>query len=120
LRAFIGAMVSASSRSGRISMEADVAEALAHFRQFNYERIYMRDASRTQAKAVIDLLQALVEHYVKTPHLLPDHDGLVAESPATLHAAVAYVAGMTDRFACRQGEHLLGWGADRLPKGIDV
>ncbi len=120
LRAFIGAMVSASSRSGRISMEADVAEALANFRQFNYERIYMRDASRKQAKSVIDLLQALVEHYVKSPRLLPDQSGLVVESPAALHAAVAYVAGMTDRFACRQGELLLGWGVDRLPKGIGV
>lgn len=120
LRAFIGAMVSASSRSGRISMEADVAEALANFRQFNYERIYMRDASRKQAKSVIDLLQALVEHYVKSPQLLPDQEGLTADSPSALHAAVAYVAGMTDRFACRQGELLLGWDADRLPKGIDV
>ncbi len=120
LRAFIGAMVSASSRSGRISMEADVAEALANFRQFNYERIYMRDASRRQAKSVIDLLQALVEHYVKSPALLPDHGGLIADSPTALHAAVAYVAGMTDRFACRQGELLLGWDASRLPKGIDV
>jgi dGTPase len=120
LRAFIGAMISASARSGRISMEADVAEALADFRQFNYDNIYMRDASRRQAKSVIDLLQALVEYYVAHPQVMNKSDHPTAGSPEALHAAVAYVAGMTDRFACRQGETLLGFGPERLPRGIDV
>jgi dGTPase len=120
LRAFVGAMISASARSGRISMEAEMAEALADFRQFNYDSIYMRDASRRQAKSVIELLQALVEHYVAHPHLMSPADGLSVSSPEALHAAVAYVAGMTDRFACRQGEVLLGWDVTRLPRGIDV
>jgi hypothetical protein len=30
------------------------------------------------------------------------------------------VGGMTDRFACRQGTSLLGWGPDRLPRGVDL
>jgi len=33
--------------------------------------------------------------------------------------AVAYVAGMTDRFACVQAIARLGWPADRLPRGFD-
>jgi dGTPase len=37
-----------------------------------------------------------------------------------VHAAVAYVAGMTDRFACRQAVALLGWDPDKLPQGIDA
>lgn len=120
LRAFIGAMISASARSGRISMEADIAEALADFRQFNYDNIYMREASRRQAKSVIDLLQALVEHYVSNPRLLPTRADLPSTSAGVVHQAVAYVAGMTDRFACQQGGSLLGWDPERLPKGIDV
>ena len=32
--------------------------------------------------------------------------------------AVTYVGGMTDRFAFDQAEDLLGWTADRLPRGI--
>jgi dGTPase len=91
---------------------------LASFRQFNYEHIYMREASRKQARAVIDLLQALVERYVTAPHLMASTAS--PGTPQALHDAVAYVGGMTDRFACRQGVTLLQWNEDRLPRGIDV
>jgi len=37
-----------------------------------------------------------------------------------LRDAVAYVGGMTDRFACRQGAALLDWEQSRLPQGIDT
>ena len=53
-------------------MTEPVAEALAEFRRFNYEHVYLRPASRAQADAVIALLRALVEHYADRPHLLPD------------------------------------------------
>ena len=36
-----------------------------------------------------------------------------------LHAAVTYVGGMTDRFACRVAAAELGWDTARLPKSID-
>ena len=44
-------------------MTAPEAEALGEFRRFNYERVYLRPASRHQAAAVVDMLRALVEHY---------------------------------------------------------
>ena len=37
-----------------------------------------------------------------------------------MRAAVAYVAGMTDRFAFGQAVALLGWDPDKLPAGIGV
>ena len=101
-------------------MEPNVAEGLAEFRRFNYENIYLRPASRGQASAVIDLLRALVEHYSARPELLPDHRQAPAGSQEALQAAVAYVAGMTDRYACRQGVALLDWPLHKLPRGIDV
>ena len=67
---------------------------------------------------MIGLLQALVEHYADRPNILPGVEGVEAGSPAARHAAVAYVGGMTDRFACRQAVTLLGWSNDRLPQGI--
>jgi dGTPase len=70
---------------------------------------------------VISLLQALVEHYADRPNLIPDGaEAVVAGSDEALQRAVAYVAGMTDRFACRQGVALLGWDRAKLPRGIDV
>jgi len=120
LRAFITAMIDATATTGRIGMTAPLADALAEFRQFNYERVYMRESSVAQARAVIDLLRALVEAYAANPRLLPGKRDTAAGSEAAVRDAVAYVGGMTDRFACRQGVALLGWTRDRLPRGIDV
>jgi dGTPase len=120
LGTFITAMIRAAADSGRIGMTADAAEALAAFRRFNYDRVYLRPASQAQARSVVDLLQALVEHYAAQPQLLPDAAEIDPSGEAALHAAVAYVGGMTDRFACRQAVALLGWDAARLPQGIDT
>ncbi len=120
LGSFIHAMIDAAATSGRIGMTNAYADALAQFRQFNYEHVYLRPASQAQAQAVIELLQGLVEHYADRPNLLPDVTGVDAGSIEAVHAAVSYVSGMTDRFACRQGISLLGWDHSRLPRGIDT
>ena len=72
LGAFIRAMVDAAAETGAVGMTEAAADALADFRRFNYEHVYLRPASRAQADAVIELLRALVEHYGDRPHLLPD------------------------------------------------
>ncbi len=130
LGAFVHAMVEAAASTGRIGMVDECAAALAAFRAFNYEQVYLRPESAAQASAVIALLQALVEHYADRPNLLPalsDRSapavavsGLAAGSEEALHEAVRYVSGMTDRFACRQAMMLLGWGPERMPRGIGV
>jgi dGTPase len=120
LGTFIRAMLQATAETGRIGMTRPAAEALAEFRRFNYEHVYLRPASRAQAAAVIDMLRALVDHYADRPNLLPGRHLLDAGSEAACHEAVAYVAGMTDRFACRQALGELAWSAERLPSGIGV
>ena len=87
------------------------------------DSIYLRPSSVSQGEAVIAVLQALVEHFGDRPHLLPsgpDDLGLSGGEPGAIHAAVAYVAGMTDRFAFSQAVALLGWDPDKLPVGIGV
>ena len=127
LGAFITAMVSATARTGRVGMEEDVAEALAAFREANYEQIYLRPASVAASEAVSDVLRALVEHFAGRPGLLSavavPADGtpgreLDAGGPQALRAAVTYVAGMTDRFAFSTAVALLGWDPGRLPPGV--
>ncbi len=121
LGTFINAMIATTRSSGVIGMDAPHAEALAAFRAFNYRSIYMRDASRLQAQRVVGMLRALVEHFARHPELLPDAEALVdrADSPLAWAIAVNYVAGMTDRFACRSAVALLAWPIDQLPNGID-
>jgi dGTPase len=120
LGTFIRAMIGAAAESGRVAMTADVADALAEFRRFNYERVYMRPASKQQAMQVIELLRALVEHYADRPNAIPDVRDLDAGSPSALRAAVSYVAGMTDRYACSKALSELGWPHSRLPDGIGL
>lgn len=118
---FVDAVVQTALKTGHIGMDPDKAEALAAFRQHNYEQIYLRDAAKAQANAVIEVLRGLVEHFSDTPNLIPDIvqlGGLNAGEPAAVAAAVNYVAGMTDRFAFRSAVSLLGWDPARLPKSI--
>ncbi len=121
LNAFIRAVVSCVARTGRVGMDADYADALAAFRTCNYERIYLRSSSQTQARAVVDVLRALVDHYVSVPSQIGSGAGAFeAGSSEAVHAAVTYVGGMTDRFACEAAVALLGWERHRLPQGIGI
>jgi dGTPase len=120
LAVFIRALARTSSRSGLISMDADTAQTLADLRRFNYEQIYLRPESQRQNAQVIDLLQALVEHYCAYPEHLPGAPDSDRSSEILRRAAVTYVGGMTDRFACDRAVDLLKWSPDRLPRGIDV
>jgi dGTPase len=123
LRAFITSLVNGSTAGGPIGMLADGAEALAALRAFNYERVYLRPASAAQGAAVVKLLRALVEHHADRPNVLPSFEdptrrGLLAGSDDARHEAVAYVAGMTDRFAFAQAVSLLGWDPAAIPVGV--
>jgi dGTPase len=116
LGAFIGSMIATTLATGEVGMDESLAEALAAFRTCNYERIYLRPASLDQGRAVVSVLRALVEHFVAHPGELPD-DG-AGDDP--VRAAVAYVAGMTDRFAFARAVELLDWDPGALPRGVDV
>jgi dGTPase len=121
LRAFIAGTVDALTSTGRVGMLEELAEALAAFRAFNYEHIYLRPASVQQAESVIALLRALVEHYADRPNLIvgdDEHAGIDSGTREALHTAVAYVGGMTDRYACQQAVARLGWDPAKLPRGI--
>ena len=122
LGTFIDAMVATTLRHGTIGMDPEHAQALAAFRAFNYESIYLRRESRDQANAVIEVLTSLVEHFIQHPNTIPEtvaQGGLLAGEAAAAHAAVSHVAGMTDRYAFRSAVALTGYNPDRLPLGID-
>ena len=117
---FMLAVLDAIERTGHVGMTEPAATALQVFRDFNFERIYLRPAARQQAERVIRLLRGLVDHFSDMPRRLPDVDahGVRAGSPGAAALAVHYVSGMTDRFALRLGVELLGWRTDDLPRGV--
>ena len=67
LGTFINAMIRTIRSTGVIGMDARHSEALAAFRTFNYETIYLRGASRQQASSVVAMLRALVEYFAIHP-----------------------------------------------------
>jgi dGTPase len=117
LSAFITGVIGAVERTGTVGMDDAAAEALAAFRAWNYERIYLRPDSLEQGRRVRRLLEALVETYASAPGLLPGgrSPGLASGTPGAVRAAVEYVAGMTDRFAVEAACRLLDWPEDELP-----
>jgi len=122
LGAFIAGLVEGSRLGGQVGMTEPLAEALADFRACNYRRIYLRPASAAQGAAVVSLLRALVEYFADRPNLMAPGvtraaglGGIEAGAPEALRAAVTYVAGMTDRFACQTALSRLGWDRARLP-----
>jgi dGTPase len=105
LGTFVRALIEQSATHGSIGMDVDTAAALAEFRAFNYDSIYLRKDSVDQADAVVAVLSSLVGR-------------LVASGYAPLDA-VAYVAGMTDKFAFNLAVDRFDYPLSLLPQGID-
>lgn len=122
LGSFINSMTLTTIDTGRIGMDQAGAAALASFRSFNYERIYMRDESLAQAQTVIRVLRGLVDYYATNLGAISGieaGDAAYETGERALRAAITYVAGMTDRFAFHHAVSLLGWHRDQLPRHID-
>jgi dGTPase len=117
LGSFIDATVATILATGVIGLDEPHADALAAFRAFNYERIYLRPESVAQGAAVVAVLRALVEHFAAHPAELPD--GVDDHGEDAVLGAVRYVAGMTDRYAFRTAISTLGWREEQLPRGVD-
>jgi dGTPase len=114
LGAFVTALLDTIAETGAVALRQPEADALAAFRAFNYERIYLRPEAAEQAGRVVALIRALTEHLAEHPreaHLAPASDEAVAE-------AVRYVSGMTDRFALDMAVERLGWRREALPHGL--
>ncbi len=119
LHSFIQALVRTTVATGSVGMDDHHAEALTQFRAFNYERIYLRADSQDQAGAVHRLLRALVDWYMADPSRLAAEGRVLPADADPVREAVAFVGGMTDRFAHDRAITHLGWSAADLPIGLD-
>ena len=114
INAMIRAVLHTIETTGRVGMRSDEAAALAAFRAFNFERIYLRPASVAQAERVVELLRSLTDWYAGHPSAVDDAE---AETDPVA-AAVRHVSGMTDRYALRMAVEILGWDPAKLPRGV--
>jgi len=116
LNAFMLSVLNTIADHGVIGMGTTEAEALAAFRAFNFERIYLRPDSVDQAERVVELLRALTDWFIARPGLL-GVDTSVSSEDAVVAAAVHHISGMTDRYALSLAVEHLGWDPAKLPRG---
>ncbi len=116
LDAFILGVLDTIANHGVVGMRTSVANALAAFRAFNFERIYLRAESIDQAERVVELLRALTDWFVARPSMLSLDPG--ATEDERIAAAVHHVSGMTDRYALSLAVEHLGWDPAKLPRGV--
>ena len=117
LDAFITSVLDTIATHGVIGMGTVEANALAAFRSFNFERIYLRPDSVDQADRVIELLRALTDWFIARPALL-GVDRASEGDDAVVAAAVHHISGMTDRYALALAVEHLGWDPAKLPRGV--
>ena len=100
-------LVSSSEGRPEIRMSEPVFGAMATTRDFLFERVYLGRVAPATRDAVQRMLQTLLEHYAANPDSIPAaEDPAVSDDPTV--RSVDYVAGMTDRFAIRAFEELVG------------
>jgi dGTPase len=116
--AFVAAMLDAVQHGHQVGMTEPAATALAEFRAFNFERIYLRPAARRQADKVVGLLRGLVDFFTDAPARAGASALVAPGTDAAAAHAVKYVSGMTDRYALALGVELLGWRPEELPRGV--
>ncbi len=107
----INAVVDESMERGHVVMRPEIQEEMNEFRDFMFERVYLREESRPQQQRAIAVIRDLVDHFIANPDQIPDtyrHGDASA-----VGQAIDYVSGMTDRFALRVHDRLF------RPEGID-
>ncbi|HEU4355708.1 MAG TPA: deoxyguanosinetriphosphate triphosphohydrolase, partial [Actinomycetota bacterium] len=103
-------LVEHSDDSSQIRLSEDVSRALDVFRDFMFERVYLRDEARAEQDKAIALVRTLFAYYLDHPDTVPAE---YHQAPGDLPTRIAdYIAGMTDRYALRVYEQLFlpqGW-----------
>ncbi|NBB92561.1 MAG: HD domain-containing protein [Gammaproteobacteria bacterium] len=100
----VEAVIEESIRRGKVVMQADVLQAMKRFREFMFERVYLRPESVAQNERARGVIHQLVEHLLLHPDLIPD--SYCIESAERLTQVLDYVAGMTDRYAINLHDQL--------------
>ena len=107
----IEAVIEESLEQDRVAMRPAVQEQMIRFREFMFDRVYLRAEARPQQQRAVAVIRDLVDHFVEHPEGI--QDTYRHEDASPVQQAIDYVSGMTDRFALRLHDRLF------RPEGID-
>lgn len=100
----IHSVIDESLRQGKVAMDPEIREAMNRFRDFMFERVYLRPESRRQAEKAIRMLRNLVDYLLENPDEMPE-SYRHRELPV-VEQVIDVVAGMTDRYALRTHDRI--------------
>ncbi len=100
----IHSVIDESLRTGELSMEPGILAAMNRFRDFMFERVYLRPEAQRQADKAVKIIRDLVDHYIEHPDEIPDSYRHAASSERT--QIIDFVGGMSDRYALRVHDEL--------------
>ncbi|MEO7803052.1 MAG: deoxyguanosinetriphosphate triphosphohydrolase, partial [Actinomycetota bacterium] len=101
--AMVGSLVETSLSADAVEMGKEVFEVLLETRSFMFDNVYERPEMKPEHDRTRALLRALIDHFAANPDEIPGQGD--AET-----RLIDYVAGMTDRFAQREYDRLIGKG----------
>jgi dGTPase len=99
VRRMIGAVIDESLERGEVAMRPEMLEAMHRFREFMYEKVYLRPESQKQAEKAVRILRDLVDHYLENADDMPE--SYRQRQEPLVNQVIDVVAGMTDRYALR-------------------
>jgi dGTPase len=107
-------IVDASYDQDGIRMTDEVMNAMGVTRDFLFERVYLGLVAASTRDAVHRVVERLLEHF--SEHGVPDDPS--SPDQASEMSAVDYVSGMTDRFAIKTFEAVVGVPPPDLTAGL--
>ncbi len=100
--ALVHDLVESSEVAGEVRQSPPFEAALLELRTFMFENVYLGPIARRETVRAGEMVEALLEHYMRRGDELPGADGDDAVTRAT-----DWVAGMTDRYCMRAYDELL-------------
>lgn len=89
-------LVAMREETPRITMSANVTEAMFALRRWMFSHVYLTDERQEQARKVHRLISGLFEHFREHPEGISEN---IPAAPTLERRVVDYIAGMTDRYA---------------------
>jgi dGTPase len=104
INTMVEGVISESCKRGRVAMDADILLAMKRFREFMFERVYLRPESEAQNARARAVIHQIVDHLLVHPEEIPESYRI--DEADTLTQVLDYVAGMTDRYALNLHDQL--------------
>jgi dGTPase len=104
INTMVEGVISESCKRGRVAMDADILLAMKGFREFMFERVYLRPESEAQNARARAVIHQIVDHLLAHPDEIPASYRI--DEADTLTQVLDYVAGMTDRYALNLHDRL--------------